>query len=246
MTRIRGRRPRAWLGQKRIVQAVRRTLVHKSDAEFSYWNERHRDEGGRFRHSHYKRLMVAIAGEQDSGFVADKIVADFGCGPRGSLAWASEARLRLGIDVLATRYWNAFDDLADQGMVYVTSTEQRIPLPSGFVDLMFSVNALDHVADFPAMCEELFRVLKPGGLLMASLNLDEPPTAEEPQRLDEAAIREHLLDGLDLESYRCADKGTADIYGPLIRGEELTRTPGRPGVLWVRARKPEANPRNGT
>lgn len=62
------------------------------------------------------------------------------------------------------------------------------------------------MVNFPAMCSELIRVLKPGGMLAASLNLDEPPTAEEPQQLNEAAIGEHLLDRLEIQSYRCVDK----------------------------------------
>jgi SAM-dependent methyltransferase len=212
--------------------------VPKLDAELGYWRGCHRAEGGHFENAHYERLMLALAGEQESGFVAGKVVADFGCGPRGSLVWASAALLRIGIDVLAARYWEEFPDVADHRMVYLTSSERKIPLPSSSVDVMFSVNALDHVADLPAMCSEILRVLKPGGLLAASLNLEEQRTAEEPQQLSEAAIRGHLLAGLEVEQYRATDKVTGDVYGPLLRGEELTRTAERPGVLWVRARKP--------
>ena len=158
--------------------------------------------------------------------------------PAGSLVWASDAALRIGVDVLAARYADEFPDILEHGMVYVTATERRIPLPSGLVDVMFSMNALDHVADFPAMCSEILRVLKPGGLLAASVDLDEMPTPEEPQRLTEELMHEHLLAGLRVEGYRCGDKIPGEIYREVLRGDEAIRTPGRPGILWVRARKP--------
>ena len=45
--------------------------------------------------------MLAMAEEPTADFLAGKIVAAFGCGPRGSLVWAPNALLRIGIDVLA-------------------------------------------------------------------------------------------------------------------------------------------------
>ncbi len=34
--------------------------------------------------------MLAIAKREDDEFLSNKIVADFGCDPRGSLAWIKE------------------------------------------------------------------------------------------------------------------------------------------------------------
>jgi len=50
-------------------------------------------------------------------------------------------------------------------MIYLKSTEKVIPLPSEFVDIIFTVNAIDHVNNFEIMCDEIIRVLKPGGIL---------------------------------------------------------------------------------
>lgn len=186
-----------------LFRAVRSRILpdyQKYHAEFSFWHERHRQDQGHFKNAHYARILLAMAGEADDGFLRGKTVADFGCGPRGSLVWAQAAAFRIGIDVLADRYMDEFkDDLASHGMVYLKSTEKSIPLPSDFVDVMFTLNALDHVDDFPAMCREIIRVLKPGGLFIGSFNLEEPETVTEPQRLNPELIKTYLLNDLDIQ-----------------------------------------------
>lgn len=211
----------------------------KYDSEHAYWESQFAAEGGRFENRYYRPTMLAMALEPDGAFLAGKVVADFGCGPRGSLAWAEAAQLRLGIDVLADRYIERFGpELIQHGMVYVRSTEHLIPLPSDFVDVMFTVNALDHVDDYDAMCREILRVIKPGGELIGSFNLGESPTRTEPQTLDEARIRAGLLNHLDVLSYRTTRRGPDhSLYANFLSGD-LTYNPGEPGYLWVRARKP--------
>src|SRR5436853_5907059 len=78
---------------------LRFTPSLKHQAEIAYW--RNEWTGGKFHNDYYRRTMLGLAGETDDFFLRGKIVADFGCGPQGSLAWATAARLRIGIDVLA-------------------------------------------------------------------------------------------------------------------------------------------------
>ncbi len=109
--------------------------------------------------------MAEVPGDR---YLQSMVVADFSC----SLAWVRAVSLRIGIDVLADRYADAFpDDLRRHEMIYLTSTEWAIPLPNEFVDVMFEINATDHVQDFVCMCDEILRVLKPGGLFIGSFNL---------------------------------------------------------------------------
>jgi hypothetical protein len=57
-------------------------------------------------------------------------------------SWATPARERIGTDV-----WLTFAkySIAQHDMVYVSSTERKIPLPSNYVDVLFTLNALDHI-----------------------------------------------------------------------------------------------------
>lgn len=201
--------------------------------EFRYWRKRWRDEGRTLRNGHYERIMLAMAGESDQSFLKDKVVADFGCGPRGSLCWATQARERIGIDVLADAYKHL--GAAGHNMRYVRSTETTIPLPDASVDVLFTLNAMDHVHHLEEMCGELLRILKPGGMFIGSFNLDEPPGISEPQTLTPELLESLLLRRLDVESRRIAPTG------PPNSTYEYFFTPPPPDAtgprkLWLRGR----------
>jgi SAM-dependent methyltransferase len=214
-------------------------MTTKYSAELAFWKSRLEINQGVFYNGHYERIMLAMALEPDPDFVLGKVVADFGCGPRGSLVWASAAALRIGIDVLADVYADEFtDNIISHGMIYLKSTEQVIPLPSAMVDILFTMNAIDHVDNFEKMCAEILRVLKPGGTFIGSFNLEEPATSTEPQHLTEKRIKEVLLDYLEVKSYRVSHSGPIDHEYEPFYTESLTYEPGQSGILWVKARKP--------
>lgn len=212
----------------------------KAEEEVGYWQRRFEAEGGVLENGWYGRILSAIAGEADQSFVRGKIIADFGCGPRGSLCWATEARDRIGIDLLADTYMRF--GIREHNMVYVCSTESSIPLPSDYVDIMCSMNSMDHVVDFQQMCDEVLRVLRPGGLFIASFNLHEPPTPTEPLTLTEGLINRSLLDKLQVETRRTAPRaqGPGGVYRHLLEGETRPVASSEMGYLWVRATKPAA------
>ncbi len=124
------------------------------------------------------------------------------------------------------------------GMIYVKSTEKVIPIPSDFVDVMFTMNAIDHVDDFPTMCNEILRVLKPGGYLISSFNLEEPPSFGEPQTLSVQDVQTQLLDHLQVESYRISRQGDEpdNEYAPFLE-RKMSYEEGEEAFLWVKAKK---------
>lgn len=226
---------------KAVLRPFLYAFVDKYKSELKFWKSRHAIDNGVFKHDHFRRIMLAMAQEPDDGFLSGKTVADFGCGPRGSLVWARSAALRIGIDVLADRYADEFtSNIISHDMIYLKSTEKVIPLPSNFVDVMFTLNAIDHVDSFPTMCREILRILKPGGTLIGSFNLEDHATACEPQALNEAIIKEHLLRHMEIQSYRISTGGPTSgppdvIYAPFFKGE-FNHQPGASGFLWVRAK----------
>jgi ubiquinone/menaquinone biosynthesis C-methylase UbiE len=213
---------------------LRFTPSLKRQAEIAYW--RNEWTSGGFSNDYYRRLMLGMAGEPNDSFLRGKIVADFGCGPQGSLAWATAARLRIGIDVLADTY-SAFD-IRSHDMVYVSSTERTIPLPSNFVDIMFTMNAIDHVSKLRVMCDEIRRVIVPGGKFFGSFNMCVPARLCEPQTLTEEKLHKVLLKYVNVQFYKIAPEGPiGDWYGPCHRGEYIDK-PVPHAHLWVRAIKP--------
>ena len=224
---------------KGILRPMRNRILNKGSTELSFWRSRFEIDQGVFNNNHFERIMLAMAEESTEDFVNSKIIADFGCGPRGSLVWAQSAALRIGIDVLADSYADAFkDNIISHGMVYLKSTEKTIPLPSNYLDIMFTLNAIDHVDNFAVMCSEIVRVIKPGGLFIGSFNLEEPASPCEPQRLNEQIIKDNLLKHLDIKSYRITTKGPPDDqYAPFFNNT-LSYEYGQEGYLWVKAVKP--------
>lgn len=216
----------------------RTPFINKCSAELSFWKSRYKRDKGLFDNSQYRTIMLAMAGEQDDDFVNDKIIADFGCGPRGSLEWAKKANLRIGIDILADRYIDLFpNNLLQHNMIYLKSTEKVIPMPSDSVDIMFSLNALDHVDCFNTICDEILRVIKPGGLFIFSINIEGHKTRTEPQNLNQELIKQKLMDFCTIQSYRLSEPGPAkNMYKYLIEGCERYRE-GKKGFLWVRGFK---------
>lgn len=101
-------------------QNIKKFMIEKCDSELIYWRKKFIEEGHRFQNKHYKELMLNIAQETSDMFLDGKIVADFGCGPRGSLAWTDKPAIKLGIDVLAGKYLENFrDELIKHGLYNV-------------------------------------------------------------------------------------------------------------------------------
>ena len=228
---------------KKILRpAVNFIIRNKYTSEMSFWQSRFDIDHGNFSNSHYRKIMLKMAEENSDDFLKGKIVADFGCGPRGSLVWAKAASLRIGIDVLADQYADRFkENIISHNMIYLKATEYVIPLPSDFIDVMFTLNAIDHVTNFAVMCNEIMRVCKPGGLFIGSINLEEPITPQEPQKLTEQNVKDHLLSKLVIQSYRVTRKKPGEnAYAPFF-DENLSYNPGEEGVLWVKGIKATNN-----
>lgn len=212
---------------------------NKYDGEMAYWRKKYKEEGQKFENEHYERIMLSIAQEKDDTFLKNRVIADFGCGPRGSLKWAKSPIIKIGIDVLASKYMEEFgESLIQHEMMYVTSTEKYIPLPSESADCVCTINSLDHVNNLEEMSKEILRIMKPQGILLASFNLNEPCTECEPQTLTERRLNECLLKYFEIESYRLAYRGESSTYENLEKGELLACVDdGEEALLWVRGKK---------
>ncbi len=205
----------------------------KHVAELHYWKRRESLSGGRLPNDWYEHRLLSLTDHEDGSFLAGKVVADFGCGPSGSLCWATEAKQRIGIDVLADVYRRAFD-LSAYGYEFVTCDERSIPLGSDSVDVLFTINAMDHVNDFAGMSGELLRILKPGGSFYGSFNLDEEATETEPQVLRASQVSEHIATHLENVVQLISPFGPEGSHYVHCERRRPAKPGERPRILWLK------------
>jgi ubiquinone/menaquinone biosynthesis C-methylase UbiE len=155
-----------------------------------YWRERARDEGvlrsgvlqeASLANAHYERVFTTHFGLTPD-FFAHKRILDIGCGPRGSLEWASMAADRVGLDPLADDYREFGIDR--HAMRYVMAPAEDMPFDAESFDVVTLLNSLDHVDDVPGTIAEVSRVAVEGGTLLLTVEVRHRPTATEPHWLD--------------------------------------------------------------
>lgn len=120
--------------------------------------------------------------------ISGKRVLDVGCGAGGIellLARDYGTAEVIGIDIEAPVLEHARHLIARRGLADRVRFEQVSPGPLPFADqsfdVVFSKDAVIHIPDKEAWCRDMFRLLRPGGILVASdwMRIDEaPPSAE--------------------------------------------------------------------
>jgi SAM-dependent methyltransferase len=125
------------------------------------------DEQTAYEQAKASKTMVRYLMELGRGETRD--VLDFGCGWGGeTLAIAPEVRSIIGVDVdpaNLAQAERARQRLHVSNCRFVHGTES---LPDACVDGVFSTDTFEHVQDLPYAFRELYRVLRPGGKLIAS------------------------------------------------------------------------------
>ncbi len=165
----------------------------KEENELHYWKERKKAEGV-LTNKHYEHFYTTHFGLTAS-YYENKIILDIGCGPRGSLIWASMASRRIGLDPLAKEYLRL--GARNHQMEYINAPSEAIPLMDSECDAVFSFNSLDHVEDVHQTLKEIKRVTRPGGIFLLLVEVNHPPTQCEPHRLRP----KKLIDSLKPEFY---------------------------------------------
>jgi phosphoethanolamine N-methyltransferase len=164
--------------------------------------------------------------------VAGKRVLDVGCGAGGIellLVRDHGAGTVVGVDVEAPVLARARALLERHGFAGRVRFEQVAPGPLPFADasfdLVFSKDAVIHIEDKEGWCRDMYRLLRPGGLLVASdwMRIDESPPS--------AAMRAYMAaEGL---SFRMS---ALPRYGAALRAAGFTDIVLRDRNEWYRER----------
>jgi SAM-dependent methyltransferase len=160
------------------------TLALSGDTEVAATYEGRRGQQARAE----VQRVLAEAGIGDRAFFDGKVVLDVGSGPLG-FPDAVPAATSISVDPLHGRYADAGLLAPDSRAIYLSVGAENIPLRSASVDIVISRNNLDHVDDPAAAAAEIVRLLRPGGTLIVSVDVDHPPTAAEPHELSREDVR---------------------------------------------------------
>lgn len=163
-------------------------IKEKNLQKIKFWEQRFFNEGGRQYWQNLYHKLYKYYLDIDGNYLKGKTVLDIGCGPYGAIGKLN-AKLIFGLDPLVEEYDKRFH-LNIDGVIYLNSASESIPMLSNYFDLIISRNALDHVDNMRQTIKEIWRVLKPDGEIRLSINYQTEPTPTEPVVLNDKIIND--------------------------------------------------------
>ena len=170
----------------KVLQAVFGKKRQKEFYEWLFWKYQKLKEKD-LANQHYEPFFTTFFGLTKADYAGKKVM-DIGCGPRGSLEWANNAALRIGLDTLANKYIKM--EGKKHKMKYVQGGAEQIPFEDNLFDVISSFNSLDHVDDLTLSIKEIKRVLKPGGRFLLISDIHSYPTICEPSAFDWSIVEQ--------------------------------------------------------
>ena len=185
--------------------------------ELNYWKEREEEEKI-LSNKHFEHFYTTHFGLSPS-YYQSKVILDIGCGPRGSLEWASMASRRIGLDPLAKQYLRL--GAKHHRMEYIDAYSEQIPLKDAECDAVFSFNSLDHVEDVHQTLREIKRITRPGGIFLLIVEVNHLPTDCEPHRLTPNELIDFLMPEFDCEDIKVYKPVAHGIYASILSDKKF-------------------------
>jgi len=104
-----------------------------------------------------------------------KVVLQVGCGPLDIIDFWPLG-VKYGLDPLID-FYNQHRQNKRVNVNLINGVGEKLPFTDGYFDLIFLMNAIDHVYDPRQVIAECHRVLRPGRLLYLTLNVFSSPVA---------------------------------------------------------------------
>ncbi len=167
---------------------------------------------------------------------ANPVIIDVGCGPTCP-ARLFKSGLKIFLDPLMDSYKKTYGSTLPKGGM-VTAAAEKIPLNDSRADLVFCVNALDHMIEPEKALSEIKRVLKKNtGVFVLGLFLHPPPIAvirrfidrylpmfredAHPYSYTVKSTRKMLADFFTITGEVCAYRNEKSIFPSLHREDRL-------------------------
>jgi SAM-dependent methyltransferase len=156
----------------------------------------------------------------------ETIVVDIGCGPYDCIS--AMPGTHVFVDDIMNLYVDEIGARLD-GTPVCARTE-LMPFADDCVDLLYSVNMLDHVDDMPATIAEMHRVLSPDGRIYCQSYFNSHPLLDaEPGVFDRAFYDDYVLPLFEIEhvqTYAVGDPAISQSYNMDIIGMVLKKRVG--------------------
>lgn len=138
----------------------------------------------------------------------DDIVVDIGCGPRSFLRGLAGHHIFVDdlVGAYVERLGATFDGLA------VNARSELLPFADNSVDIMYSINMLDHVDDLPETLFELHRVLSPDGVLVLQTYFNSHPLLHS----EPGVVDRYAFDSLIAPYFEISQLRTHEVQSPEI------------------------------
>lgn len=172
-----------------------------------------------------KRCFYAY--EYAEQFVKGKIAADIGCGTGyGTVHLAQFADKITGVDYSeATLNQSRIDYAEVKNMDFVVGKVPPVPLGSESVDVVTSFQFIEHIHERPQFIQDVFRVLKPGGVFICTT-----PNAKMSLARNPFHVHEYTFDEI-LKEFKKTFKNV-ELMG--LQGNETVNAYYRENAKWVR------------
>lgn len=137
----------------------------------------------------------------------DKKILDWGCGP-GRMIRHFPDLVGNGCEYYGTDYNPRSIDWCAKNLPEIkfnnNGLEAKLPYADNFFDLIYGLSILTHLSEemHPAWYSELFRVLKPGGIMMLTTQGDTYKSKLTPQELDQFNRGKLVVRGKVKEGHR--------------------------------------------
>lgn len=151
----------------------------------------------------------------------DTIILDIGCGPYDCISTLTGTHIFL--DDIMNLY---VDELqADHNGLRVCARTELMPFADDAIDILYSVNMIDHVDDMPETLYEMHRILKPEGFIyIQSYYNSHPLLMTEPGVFDFFFIEEYIkkyfnieyLDTFAIGDPKISSSYTMDVIGCVL------------------------------
>ena len=123
-------------------------------SEIEHWNQ-------------YDDVGIGVGAYTDTqeliSLTKDKDILEVGCGRGLMLSKLVAAKKRSGIDPSSVAI--DFAILQNPNTEYRVAFAEKLPFGDNSFDLVYSLEVIEHVKEYESMVEEIFRVLKPGGVV---------------------------------------------------------------------------------